>query len=125
MISRYGNFRVGSQGRSSIVPECCVEGCADSVESPGLRFCTLHRQEHGRRLCDQIDAHRHTANTTHELRYRAGTLGLEHIGILTNHEPRWYCTCGHWYINRDLQGHPFEETAKRKHRKHVKEFVLG
>lgn len=62
---------------------------------------------------------------THKLRYRAGTLGFGHIGIMTNDQPRWYCTCGHWCINRDLQGHPFEETAKREHRKHVKEFVLG
>lgn len=61
------------------------------------------------------------AMSEHELKYRCGTAGLEHLGIPSVSQPHWYCTCGAWVKNRDLQGRPFEETAKRHWRKHVKE----
>jgi hypothetical protein len=57
----------------------------------------------------------------HELRYRAGSGGLTHIGIADNPAPHWYCTCGGWRVNRDGQGRPFRETAEKRHRKHVRE----
>jgi hypothetical protein len=61
----------------------------------------------------------------HELKYRAGSRGLGKIGIPDVAEPHWYCTCGRWVVQRDLQGRPFEETAKRRHRKHAKEASDG
>lgn len=57
----------------------------------------------------------------HELRYRAGSAGLERLGIPNVSQPYWYCSCGKWTKNRDLQGRPFRETALKHHRKHVKE----
>jgi hypothetical protein len=59
--------------------------------------------------------------TEHELRYRCGTSGLEHLGIPSVSQPYWYCVCGGWRKNRDLQGQPFEETAKLHWRRHVKD----
>jgi hypothetical protein len=60
------------------------------------------------------------AAVPHELKYRAGSRGLAKVGISDVSTPHWYCTCGLWKIPRDLQGRPFEETAKRHHRQHVK-----
>lgn len=57
----------------------------------------------------------------HELLYRAGSWGLGNVGITDNTQPHWYCSCGGWRINRDLQGRPHRETAAKHHRKHVKE----
>lgn len=55
----------------------------------------------------------------HELKYRAASVGLARAGVPDVSTPHWYCTCGLWRIPRDHQGRPFEETAKRRHRKHV------
>lgn len=57
----------------------------------------------------------------HSLMYRAGSYGLGDVGIPDNGQPFWYCTCGQWRKNRDLQGRPFRETAEKHHRKHVRE----
>lgn len=57
----------------------------------------------------------------HELRYRARSSGLAHLGIPDTTQPHWYCTCGAWAKNRDLQGRPFRETALKHHAKHVRQ----
>lgn len=31
----------------------------------------------------------------HEMRYRAGTYDLRHVGI-PDADPHWYCACGGW-----------------------------
>lgn len=59
--------------------------------------------------------------TAHELLYRAGSQGLERLGIRDVAEPHWYCSCGRWRVNRDSQGRPHHDTAERRHRKHVRE----
>lgn len=59
--------------------------------------------------------------TNHVLEYRAGSYDLGQAGIADNSQPHWYCTCGGWRKDRNLQGHPFQETAERHHRKHVRE----
>jgi hypothetical protein len=62
-----------------------------------------------------------SANENHELKYRPGSSGLSHVGIPDVAIPHWYCTCGHWRINRDLQGKPFRDSAEKRHAKHTKE----
>lgn len=57
----------------------------------------------------------------HELKYRAASQGLAHLGIPDVSQPHWYCTCGKWVKNRDLQGRPFRPTAVKHHAKHVKD----
>lgn len=60
----------------------------------------------------------------HELKYRVGSSGLALAGIPDNSQPHWYCTCGTWRKDRNLRGQPFEETARKHHRKHIQEFEL-
>lgn len=57
----------------------------------------------------------------HQLRYRARSSGLVHLGIADCSSAHWYCTCGDWVKNRDLQGRPFRETALKHHAKHVRQ----
>jgi hypothetical protein len=58
----------------------------------------------------------------HELLYRAGSYGLERLGITDNSAPHWYCICGQWRINRNPRtGAPHKEIATKHHKKHIKE----
>lgn len=59
--------------------------------------------------------------TAHELCYRAGSQGLEHLGVPNESTPHWYCSCDGWRVNRDRMGRPHGETATKQHRKHVRE----
>jgi hypothetical protein len=53
----------------------------------------------------------------HELMYRAGSVGLAHLGIPDNHRPHWCCSCGGWRKDRNLRGQPHREGAENLHRK--------
>jgi predicted house-cleaning noncanonical NTP pyrophosphatase (MazG superfamily) len=61
----------------------------------------------------------------HELMYRPASYGLRKAGIPDVETPHWYCTCGRWRVDRDLQGRPFKETAQRRHREHIKDVPVG
>lgn len=65
--------------------------------------------------------HDEPAPAAHELKYIPGTRGLAKFGIRDG-EAAWYCSCGRWHIYRNPRtGSPFEATAKKKHRAHVKD----
>lgn len=57
--------------------------------------------------------------TEHELRYRAGSIGLGRLGLSDVAHPHWYCTCGEWWINRKPNGSPHRETAEKHWRRHA------
>lgn len=67
---------------------------------------------------------RDRATSEHLMRYRAGTTGLEAIGVRTD-SAHWHCTCGAWRYNaypmpRRVAGNNLVE-AKRAWAEHAAE----
>jgi hypothetical protein len=66
--------------------------------------------------------------TEHAMMYRAGSVGLRHLGI-PNASPHWYCTCNDWRF--ETKPNPRAATgnnlaaAQRSHGAHVLERTTG
>jgi hypothetical protein len=117
------------------------EGCdheADACGNPGggyrsPYFCATCDPRRIKTISAQLQAimdelqHRSATpkGKEHELKYRAATRGLGYAGIADNSTPFWYCTCGQWVRQLDLRGRPLEETAKKHHRKHIKDTIAN
>jgi hypothetical protein len=113
----HGRLECGNTGGGHRSPYFCIECDPRRIAHITASFESIAEEFQQQGGFEQRD--------THELKYRAGSSGLAKVGIPDVATPYWYCTCGQWQVNRDLQGRPFREAAEKRHRKHVKDAQHG